>query len=83
MLISYHHYKVKLNFLISVGDGRQGYPEEAPFNAIHVGAAAPDLPKAVSRLHFNNYYKGKNSFFFYSTKDNAHFEVVLPVENVY
>ncbi|XP_026315534.1 protein-L-isoaspartate(D-aspartate) O-methyltransferase isoform X2 [Hyposmocoma kahamanoa] len=30
-----------------VGDGRQGYPEEAPYNAIHVGAAAPDLPQAL------------------------------------
>nr|CAD7260883.1 unnamed protein product [Timema shepardi] len=31
-----------------VGDGRQGYKEEAPYNAIHVGAAAPTLPEAVS-----------------------------------
>lgn len=30
-----------------VGDGRLGYPEEAPFNAIHVGAAAPTLPQAL------------------------------------
>ncbi|XP_014284702.1 protein-L-isoaspartate(D-aspartate) O-methyltransferase isoform X1 [Halyomorpha halys] len=28
-----------------VGDGRLGSPEDAPFNAIHVGAASPDLPK--------------------------------------
>ncbi|XP_075974153.1 protein-L-isoaspartate (D-aspartate) O-methyltransferase isoform X2 [Anticarsia gemmatalis] len=30
-----------------VGDGRQGYPSEAPYNAIHVGAAAPTLPQAL------------------------------------
>ncbi|XP_059170453.1 protein-L-isoaspartate(D-aspartate) O-methyltransferase-like isoform X2 [Physella acuta] len=30
-----------------VGDGRQGYAPEAPFDAIHVGAAAPDLPEAL------------------------------------
>lgn len=30
-----------------VGDGREGYPSEAPFNAIHVGAAAPKLPQAL------------------------------------
>ncbi|EDW34263.1 GL22157 [Drosophila persimilis] len=26
------------------GDGRKGYPAHAPYNAIHVGAAAPDTP---------------------------------------
>ena len=30
-----------------VGDGRQGYPEEAPYDAIHVGAAAATVPKEV------------------------------------
>lgn len=29
------------------GDGRKGYPQQAPYNAIHVGAAAPDTPKAL------------------------------------
>lgn len=29
------------------GDGRQGYPDGAPYDAIHVGAAAPTLPKAL------------------------------------
>lgn len=33
---------------ILVGDGRLGYPEEAPYDAIHVGAAAATIPKAVS-----------------------------------
>nr|ADX35909.1 GH18536p [Drosophila melanogaster] len=30
--------------LIVEGDGRKGYPPNAPYNAIHVGAAAPDTP---------------------------------------
>ena len=30
-----------------VGDGRKGYPADAPYNAIHVGAAAPTLPQEV------------------------------------
>lgn len=34
---------------VPVGDGRLGYTEDAPYNAIHVGAAAPTLPQAVSQ----------------------------------
>lgn len=34
----------------TVGDGRQGYPEEEPYDAIHVGAAASTVPQAVSSL---------------------------------
>merc|ERR1719435_653317 len=30
-----------------VGDGRQGWAEDGPYNAIHVGAAAPTLPEAL------------------------------------
>ncbi|KAK9956350.1 hypothetical protein ABG768_014088 [Culter alburnus] len=30
-----------------VGDGRMGFPEEAPYDAIHVGAAAPTVPQAL------------------------------------
>lgn len=30
-----------------VGDGRLGYKEEAPYDAIHVGAAAPELPQEL------------------------------------
>lgn len=33
-----------------VGDGRLGYPDRAPYNAIHVGAAAKELPQAVSEM---------------------------------
>ncbi|KAK4804752.1 hypothetical protein SAY86_004569 [Trapa natans] len=30
------------------GDGRLGWPEAAPYDAIHVGAAAPEIPKALT-----------------------------------
>ncbi|XP_026864639.1 l-isoaspartyl protein carboxyl methyltransferase, like isoform X1 [Electrophorus electricus] len=30
-----------------VGDGRLGFPDGAPYDAIHVGAAAPMVPKAL------------------------------------
>merc|ERR1719266_476334 len=30
-----------------VGDGRKGFPQDAPYNAIHVGAAAPTLPQEL------------------------------------
>ncbi|MCX7751188.1 MAG: protein-L-isoaspartate(D-aspartate) O-methyltransferase, partial [Candidatus Bipolaricaulota bacterium] len=32
---------------LKVGDGWQGWPEEAPFDAILVTAAAPELPQAL------------------------------------
>jgi len=32
----------------SVGDGRKGYPDGGPYDAIHVGAAAATIPDAVS-----------------------------------
>lgn len=31
-----------------VGDGRKGYKPEAPYDAIHVGAAASEMPQDVS-----------------------------------
>ena len=31
-----------------VGDGRNGYQQLAPYDAIHVGAAVPKIPQAVS-----------------------------------
>ncbi len=34
---------------IHTGDGRQGYAAEAPYDAIHVGAAAPDTPHELIR----------------------------------
>ncbi|XP_075248576.1 protein-L-isoaspartate(D-aspartate) O-methyltransferase-like [Convolutriloba macropyga] len=30
-----------------VGDGRKGYPKNGPYDAIHVGAAAPDTPSSL------------------------------------
>ncbi|KAL1463004.1 hypothetical protein WDU94_014797 [Cyamophila willieti] len=33
--------------VLIAGDGRKGYPSEAPYDAIHVGAAAPVLPEAL------------------------------------
>ncbi|KAI4343683.1 hypothetical protein L6164_011002 [Bauhinia variegata] len=32
---------------VDVGDGRQGWPEFSPYDAIHVGAAAPEIPQAL------------------------------------
>jgi len=32
---------------VQVADGFNGLPEQAPFNAIHVGAAAPEIPQAL------------------------------------
>ncbi|RAL47555.1 hypothetical protein DM860_011293 [Cuscuta australis] len=32
---------------LHVGDGRDGWPEGAPYDAIHVGAAAGDIPKPL------------------------------------
>uniref|UniRef100_A0A8R1I232 Protein-L-isoaspartate O-methyltransferase n=1 Tax=Caenorhabditis japonica TaxID=281687 RepID=A0A8R1I232_CAEJA len=35
------------NIILTEGDGRLGFAEKAPYNAIHVGAAAKGLPKAL------------------------------------
>lgn len=32
---------------VHVSDGRLGWPELAPYDAIHVGAAAPEIPQAL------------------------------------
>ena len=63
----------KLNFLNmlygevtelwTVGDGRKGYPEEGPFDAIHVGAAAPSLPYEVYPFS-NDSYRHLKCYFF-------------------
>ena len=34
--------------LLLAGDGRLGYPDDAPYDAIHVGAAAAVIPQPVS-----------------------------------
>lgn len=33
--------------MISEGDGREGYEKHAPYDIIHVGAAAPKTPEAL------------------------------------
>lgn len=42
------------NILIKVGDGTLGWPEEAPFDAIMVTAAAPEIPPAYLEQLANN-----------------------------
>ncbi|THU57329.1 hypothetical protein C4D60_Mb03t02360 [Musa balbisiana] len=32
---------------VHTADGRKGWPELAPYDAIHVGAASPDIPRAL------------------------------------
>lgn len=36
---------------ISVEDGRLGYPLKGPYDAIHIGAAAPEVSEAVSKSY--------------------------------
>lgn len=35
------------DYVCLVGDGRQGYPNRGPYDAIHVGAAAKEMPQPV------------------------------------
>ncbi|KAK6924751.1 hypothetical protein RJ641_009077, partial [Dillenia turbinata] len=35
------------SLLVHVGDGRLGWPEDAPYDAIHVGAAAKEIPRLL------------------------------------
>jgi len=37
------------NVHLRIGDGSTGWPDRAPFDAIFVGAAAPDVPEALRR----------------------------------
>lgn len=44
------HHADKLesgNVVLRVGDGYAGEPAEGPYDAIHVGAAAPEIPPAL------------------------------------
>jgi protein-L-isoaspartate(D-aspartate) O-methyltransferase len=38
-------YLAAKRLTLVAGDGRKGFPELAPFDCIHVGAAAPSIPK--------------------------------------
>ena len=41
-------------FILTVdGDGRLGYPDDAPYDAIHVGAAAATIPQPVSVFYLS------------------------------
>lgn len=51
----------------TVGDGRLGYAEGAPYDAIHVGAAAATVPKAV-RTCAAIYKKRNMGFVIYNMK---------------
>lgn len=55
-------FSIFIHFFISVGDGRQGYPKKSPYNIIHVGLAAANVPQSVSTLMH------EKIFFFYSLK---------------
>lgn len=37
----------KKEIVMIAGDGRKGWQEGAPYDVIHVGAAAPDIPQAL------------------------------------
>ena len=41
----YKHYLDNGKINVILGDGREGLPNHAPFDVIHVGAAAEDVPK--------------------------------------
>jgi Protein-L-isoaspartate carboxylmethyltransferase len=38
-------------FEFSVGDGRKGYLDEAPYDIIHVGGSIEDIPEGVSKVY--------------------------------
>ncbi|OLL22503.1 Protein-L-isoaspartate O-methyltransferase [Neolecta irregularis DAH-3] len=60
------------------GDGRQGYQAEAPYDAIHVGAAAPVIPKAlIEQLKT----PGK-MFIPVGTFDQSIYEAIKPFSNI-
>jgi protein-L-isoaspartate(D-aspartate) O-methyltransferase len=44
---SFLSLKMNIFLYIKAGDGRLGYPEDGPYDAIHVGAAAPHIPEAL------------------------------------
>jgi protein-L-isoaspartate(D-aspartate) O-methyltransferase len=35
------------NAVLKITDGRLGWPDAAPYDAIHVGAAAPEIPQPL------------------------------------
>ncbi|CAF1087031.1 unnamed protein product [Didymodactylos carnosus] len=47
--IEKHHKQLLRDKVVEIveGDGRKGYEKEGPYDAIHVGAAAPDTPQEL------------------------------------
>lgn len=45
----FHMMNLIMICIYLVGDGRLGYPSRGPYNAIHVGAAAKEMPQAVRK----------------------------------
>ncbi|CAH8860599.1 unnamed protein product [Trichobilharzia szidati] len=44
-----HDIKLGEQLKLVTGDGRQGWQEDAPYNAIHVGASSPTIPDALKQ----------------------------------
>ena len=44
---SYSAQLASKEIVVVCGDGRKGYPQEAPYDVIHVGAAAQKVPEAL------------------------------------
>ncbi len=65
-----------------VGDGRKGYQPSGPYDVIHVGAAAPEIPPDVSwekLLHF----RSASLFFTFVILKNARGEAVVLIHLVH
>lgn len=48
-----------------VGDGRLGYPSRGPYNAIHVGAAAKEMPQPVRKMLVKIFSNRINIYIFF------------------
>ncbi len=56
-----------------VGDGRKGYEAEGPYDAIHVGAAADELPRQLCKADFLTVELARSSYIApFSTSRDVH-----------